>query len=90
MNKAELIQEISARAGVKAKEAEALLDAFVTVTGEALAKGNKVSITGFGTFAVSERAPRKGRNPQTGQEIQIPACKVPRFTPGKTFKEAVK
>ncbi len=90
MNKAELIQEVSVRAGVKTKEAEALLDALVATVESTLAEGEKVAITGFGTFAVSERAARKGRNPQTGQEIDIPACKVPRFTPGKAFKEAVR
>lgn len=92
MNKAELLQEIVARAGagVKVKEAEALLDAFVTATEDALAKGEKVAITGFGTFSVSERKARKGRNPQTGKEIKIPASKSPRFTAGKGFKDALK
>ena len=75
---------------MKTKEAEALLDALVATVESTLAEGEKVAITGFGTFAVSERAARKGRNPQTGQEIDIPACKVPRFTPGKAFKEAVR
>ncbi|WP_025322507.1 HU family DNA-binding protein [Deferrisoma camini] len=90
MNKAELLQEISVKAGLKAKEAEALLEAFIATTEETLAKGDKVSITGFGTFAVTERAARKGRNPQTGQTIDIPASKTPRFTAGKSFKDAVK
>jgi len=90
MNKAELLQEISVKAGLKTKEAEALLEAFIATTEETLAKGEKVSITGFGTFAVTERAARKGRNPQTGQTIDIPASKTPRFTAGKSFKDAVK
>ncbi len=90
MNKAELLQEISVKAGVKAQEAEALLDALIATTEEALGKGDKVAITGFGTFSVSERKARKGRNPQTGQEIDIPASKAPKFTPGKGFKDAVK
>ncbi|MHB8766714.1 MAG: HU family DNA-binding protein [Deferrisomatales bacterium] len=89
MNKAELIQEAATKAGVKVKEAEALLDAFVTATEEALAKGDKVSITGFGTFAVSERKARKGRNPQTGKEIEISASRTPRFTPGKALKDGL-
>ncbi|GAB4260462.1 MAG: HU family DNA-binding protein [Deferrisomatales bacterium] len=90
MNKAELIQEVATKAGLKVKEAEALLDAMITATESALAQGDKVSITGFGTFAVSERKARKGRNPQTGKEIEIPASRSPRFTPGKALKDALK
>jgi DNA-binding protein HU-beta len=90
MNKAELIQEVAAKADVKVKEAEALLDALVDATADALAKGDKVAITGFGTFAVSERKARKGRNPQTGKQIKIPASKTPRFAPGKALKDALK
>lgn len=90
MNKAELIQQVVTKAGVKVKEAEALLEAFMGATQEALAKGDKVAITGFGTFSVSERKARKGRNPQTGKEIKIPASKSPRFTAGKSFKDALK
>ena len=90
MNKAELIQEITVKAGVKTLEAEALLDALVATTEEALAKGDKVAITGFGTFSITERKARKGRNPQTGQEINIPASKAPKFTAGKGFKDALK
>lgn len=90
MNKAELIQEVATKAGVKVKEAEALLDAMISATEGALAKGDKVAITGFGTFAVSERKARKGRNPQTGKEIKIPASKTPRFTPGKALKDSLK
>jgi DNA-binding protein HU-beta len=90
MNKAELIQEVATKAGLKVKEAEGLLDAFVAATEEALAKGAKVAITGFGTFAVSERKARKGRNPQTGKEINIPASKSPRFAAGKALKDALK
>ncbi len=90
MNKAELIQEIATQAGVKVKEAEALLDAMIAATEKSLAKGDKVAITGFGTFAVSHRKARKGRNPQTGKEIKIPASKTPRFTAGKALKDALK
>lgn len=90
MNKAELIQEVATKAGVKVKEAEALLDAFVAVTEGALAKGDKVALTGFGTFAVSERKERKGRNPQSGKEITIPASKSPRFIAGKGLKDGLK
>ena len=90
MNKAELIQEIATKAGVKVKEAEDLLDALISATEATLAKGDKVAITGFGTFAVSHRKARKGRNPQTGKEINIPASKTPRFTPGKALKDSLK
>lgn len=90
MNKAELIQEVATRAGVKVKEAEALLDSMIKATENALARGDKVAITGFGTFAVSERKARKGRNPQTGKEIRIPASKTPRFAAGKALKDALK
>lgn len=90
MNKAELIQELAAKADVRVKEAEALLDAMMSATAEALAQGEKVSITGFGTFAVSERKARKGRNPQTGKEIDIAASKSPRFTAGKALKDALR
>jgi DNA-binding protein HU-beta len=90
MNKAELIQEIATKAGVKVKEAEDLLDALISATESTLAKGDKVAITGFGTFAVSHRKARKGRNPQTGKEIKIPASKTPRFTAGKALKDSLK
>ena len=90
MNKAELIQQVVTKAGVKVKEAEALLEAFMAATQEALAEGDKVAITGFGTFSVSERKARKGRNPQTGKEIKIPASKSPRFTAGKALKDSLK
>ena len=90
MNKAELIQEVATQAGLKVKEATDLLDGFVAATGEALAQGDKVAITGFGTFSVAERKARKGRNPQTGKEIKIPASKSPRFTAGKALKDALK
>jgi DNA-binding protein HU-beta len=89
MNKAELIQEVATRAGLRVKEAEALLDAFVGATEDALSKGEKVAITGFGTFSVSERKARKGRNPQTGKEIDIPAGRTPRFAPGKALKDSL-
>jgi DNA-binding protein HU-beta len=90
MNKAELIQEVATKAGVKVKEAEALLDAMVGTVEKTLSKGQKVAITGFGTFSVSHRKARKGRNPQTGKEIKIPASKSPRFTAGKSLKDSLK
>ena len=93
MNKAELIQEIATRSGLKVKEAEALIDAMVSATEEALARGDKVAVTGFGTFAVSERKARKGRNPQTGETIKIKAQTTVTFKPAadlKTFMGGVK
>ncbi len=90
MNKAELIQAIGDAADLKSKETEALLDAMTGAIADALAKGDKVAITGFGTYAVSERKARKGRNPRTGDEITIPASKAPRFSAGKALKDSLK
>ena len=90
MNKADLIQSVSEAADLKNKETEALLDAMTSAIADALAGGDKVAVTGFGTFAVSERKARQGRNPKTGAAINIPASKAPRFSAGKGFKDAVK
>jgi DNA-binding protein HU-beta len=90
MNKAELIQSISAAAELKVKEAEALLDAMIGTTQAALGKGDKVALTGFGTFSVVKRKARKGRNPRTGKQISIPASKAPRFSAGKVLKDSLK
>lgn len=89
-NKAELVSEVSAKTDLTKKEAAAAVDAIFTSIQENLAKGEKVQLIGFGTFEVRNRAARKGRNPQTGVEIQIPASKVPAFKPGKALKDAVK
>ena len=89
MNKVELVEAIATKAGITKKDAEAALKAFVsTVEGE-LKKGEKVSLVGFGTFEVSKRAARKGRNPQTGEEMEIEASKSPKFKAGKAFKDAL-
>ncbi|BAT70959.1 DNA-binding protein HU-beta [Thermosulfidibacter takaii ABI70S6] len=90
MTKADLVSYIAKEAGLTKANAEKALDAFVKAVMEALAKGEKVTLVGFGTFYVSERAERRGRNPQTKEEIIIPACKVPKFKPGKLLKEKVK
>ncbi|PLX41227.1 MAG: DNA-binding protein HU [Deltaproteobacteria bacterium] len=90
MNKAELIQSVAAAAELKGKEAEALMGAFIDSVSDALKGGDKVALTGFGTFSVGERKARTGRNPQTGAEIKIPASKAPRFSAGKAFKDALK
>jgi len=89
MTKAELVAKIAEKAGLSKKDAEAALNAFMDSVKEALAAGEKVSLVGFGTFEVVQRAERKGRNPQTGEEITIPATKAPKFRPGKGLKEAV-
>ena len=89
MNKAELIAKIAEESKLTKKAAETALDAFVTSVEEALKKGEKVQLVGFGTFEVRERAARKGRNPQTKAEIKIPASKAPVFKPGKALKELV-
>ena len=89
-NKAELVSEVAAKTDLTKKEVAAAVDAIFSSIQEDLAKGEKVQLIGFGTFEVRHRAARKGRNPQTGQEIQIPASKVPAFKPGKALKDAVK
>ena len=89
MNKAELIAKIAEESKLTKKAAETALDAFVTSVEEALKNGEKVQLVGFGTFEVRERAARKGRNPQTKEEIKIPASKAPVFKAGKALKELV-
>ena len=89
MNKQDLIAAIAKNSGLSKKDSEGALNAFVDAVSNALAKGNKVSLVGFGGFEVRARAKRIGRNPQTGKEIQIPASKVPAFKAGKSLKDAV-
>lgn len=89
MKKAELVAKVAARAGVTKASAERCVNAFVDILAEALSKGERVALPGLGVFKVRERAARKGRNPQTGKEITIPARKVVVFTPGKPLKEKV-
>ena len=89
MNKADLIAAIAAKTGETKKDAEATLNAFVNVVSETLAKGDKVQLVGFGSFEVRKRAARKGRNPQTKEEIKIPASKAPVFKAGKALKDVV-
>ena len=91
INKDTLIELMAQAAGISKKDAESALIAFVDEVTKALTQGDKVTITGFGTFSVSERAPREGVNPQNPSEkIQIPAVKVPKFKAGKSLKDAVK
>lgn len=89
MNKTELITAIAEEAELSKKDAEKALKAFVDVVGNELKKGEKVQLVGFGTFEVSERAAREGRNPQTGKTMKIEACKAPKFKAGKALKDAV-
>lgn len=89
MNKPELVSAIAEKTGMKKKDAEAMVDAFVEVVKEALKKGDKVALIGFGTWGVRERAKRNGVNPRTGKKISIPAKTVPYFKVGKDLKEAV-
>ena len=91
-NKAELVSEVAAKTDLTKKEVAAAVDAIFNSIQEdlELKKEHKVQLVGFGTFEVRHRAARKGRNPQTGAEIEIPASKVPAFKPGKALKDAVK
>ena len=89
MNKSELIAAIATKTGETKKDAEATLNAFVDVVTETLVKGDKVQLVGFGSFEVRKRAARKGRNPQTKEEIKIPASKAPVFKAGKALKDLV-
>ncbi|MCR4611683.1 MAG: HU family DNA-binding protein [Lachnospiraceae bacterium] len=89
MNKTELVAAMADKAGVSKKDAEASLKAFTEVVSEELKKGEKIQLVGFGTFEVSERAARTGRNPRTGEEMKIKASKAPKFKAGKALKDAV-
>ncbi len=89
MNKATLIAQIAEKSGLERKQAEKALDAFVDTVTSALKEGDKVQLVGFGSFEVKERAAHSGRNPATGETIEIQASKSPVFKPGKTFKDAL-
>lgn len=87
MSKTELVTAIAEKTGLTKKDSEAAVNAFVETVTEQLKNGEKVQLIGFGTFEVSERAERVGRNPQTGTEMTIAASKVPKFKAGKALKE---
>ena len=89
MNKTELVAAIADEAGLSKKDAEKALKAFTDVVTEELQKGEKVQLVGFGTFEVSERAAREGRNPQTGAAMKIAASKAPKFKAGKALKDLI-
>ena len=89
MNKTELVSAMAEKSDLSKKDAEKALKAFIDVVTEELKKGEKVTLVGFGTFEVSERAERTGRNPQTGAEMKIAASKAPKFKAGKALKDAI-
>ncbi|WP_296865788.1 HU family DNA-binding protein [Thermosyntropha sp.] len=89
MNKADLVNKVALEAGMTKKDAEKFINAFFATVEETLKAGEKIQLIGFGTFEVRERKARKGRNPQTGEEIEIPAARMPAFKPGKILKDAV-
>ncbi len=89
MNKTELVAAIAEQAEISKKDAEKALKAFTDVVAEELKKGEKIQLVGFGTFEVSERAAREGRNPQTGESMTIAASKTPKFKAGKALKDSI-
>jgi DNA-binding protein HU-beta len=89
MNKTELVNAVAEKAGLKKVEAEAAVKSTIEAISEELAGGGSVTLIGFGTFSVMERAARNGKNPRTGEEIKIPAKSVPKFKPGKALSESV-
>ena len=89
MTKADLVEKIAAKANLTKAAAERALNAFLASVEDALVKESKLTLTGFGTFAVSTRAARIGRNPRTGDEIKIKKARVPKFRPGKALKDAL-
>ena len=89
MNKAELIATMAETSGVSKKDTEQVLNAFIATVQKTLKQDGKVQIPGFGSFEVRERAARSGRNPLTGEAIEIAAAKVPAFKPGKALKDAI-
>lgn len=89
MNKTEFIAAVAEKAEISKKDSEKALKAFVDIVAEQLKAGDKVQLVGFGTFEVSERAAREGRNPQTGETMTIAACKAPKFKAGKALKDAI-
>ena len=89
MNKTELVAAMAEQAGLSKKDAEAALKAFTDVVASELKANGKVQLVGFGTFEVSERAAREGRNPQTGETMTIAASKAPKFKAGKALKDAI-
>ncbi|CAM4279379.1 HU family DNA-binding protein [Paenibacillus phoenicis] len=90
MNKSDLIAQVAESTELSKKDATKAVDAVFDAISTALQNGDKVQLVGFGNFEVRERSARKGRNPQTGEEIEIPASKIPAFKPGKALKDGIK
>ncbi len=90
MTKADLVTKIAGDGGITKSQAEKAVDGFVAAVSDALSKGEKVTLVGFGTFSVGSRTAREGRNPRTGEKITIPASKVVKFKPGKSLSDKVK
>ena len=90
MNKAQLVEKISALTRTTKQQSETILDATLEVIQKAVSKGDEVKLVGFGSFCLTNRKARPGRNPKTGASVQIPGSRVPRFKPGKDFKDQVK
>jgi DNA-binding protein HU-beta len=90
MNKGDLVNKIATEAGITKTQAQSALNAFLHSAQTALKKGDKLTLVGFGTFSTAKRSARKGRNPQTGKEINIPAKKVVKFRPGKELSSTIK
>jgi len=89
MNKAELVEEVAKQTGLSKKVCRETVDAVISTITDTLAKREKVTLVGFGSFKIITRKSRRGRNPQTGEELQIPAKEVPKFDPGKDLRQAV-
>lgn len=89
MNKAQLIEKLSQKAHLSKVQTEAALDAAIDIIQKTVAKGEEVKLVGFGTFSLLDRKSRPGRNPKTGEKVLIPSSKVPRFKPGKDFKDVL-
>lgn len=90
MNKAELIEKVASKTKLTKVQSEGVIDAALEIISKAVAKGDEVKLVGFGTFSMTSRRSRTGRNPKTGTKLVIPAAKVPKFKPGKDFKDLVK
>lgn len=90
MNRTELVAAIAEKSGTSKKDADAMLKAFIETVQDTVKAGDKIQLVGFGTFESRERSAREGKNPQTGEKINIAACKVPAFKAGKAFKDMLK
>ena len=90
MNKAELVEEVTNQIGLTKRQSREAVDAITSVITDALVRQEKVTLVGFGAFQIMQRKARRGRSPQTGEEIQIPGKKVPKFKPGRALREKVK